>query len=125
MVNYDSGVRVKGVNVKIGQVSKITQISARMLRYYEGKGLLFPHRHDSGYREYTSDMVETVQKIKILSEIGFTLEVIRPLLGCTVQKSKDQPICSAMKQNIENKINEIDFKIKELNKVKESLYSYL
>ncbi|WP_244893587.1 MerR family DNA-binding transcriptional regulator [Gilliamella apicola] len=36
--------------MKIGELSKLSQISVRMLRYYEEEGLLSPKRTVSGYR---------------------------------------------------------------------------
>ena len=40
---------------KIGEFSKLTQVSVRMLRYYEKAGLLKPAEidHFTGYRYYT------------------------------------------------------------------------
>ena len=38
--------------MKIGELSKLSQISIRMLRYYEEAGLLSPKRTVSGYRQF-------------------------------------------------------------------------
>ncbi|MFQ8582560.1 MAG: MerR family DNA-binding transcriptional regulator [Holdemania massiliensis] len=46
---------------KIGEFSKLTQISIRMLRYYDEMGLLKPATIDptNGYRMYTSAQIRS------------------------------------------------------------------
>ncbi len=53
--------------MKIGELTQRTGISVRMLRYYEGQGLLNPHRRESGYREYSENDVLTVDRLSTLS----------------------------------------------------------
>ncbi|MGI5520237.1 MerR family DNA-binding transcriptional regulator [Micromonospora sp. CA-259024] len=50
-------VRVKGGNVRIGELSKRSLVPVRMLRYYEERGLLSPQRGTNGYREYSESDV--------------------------------------------------------------------
>lgn len=38
--------------MKIGELSKLSQSSVRMFRYYEEEGLLSPKRTVSGYRQF-------------------------------------------------------------------------
>ncbi len=66
--------------MKIGELSRRTGVSVRMLRYYEGEGLLAPPRTDSGYRDYGPAEEETVRRIKMLGAAGMTLETIQQLL---------------------------------------------
>jgi len=46
---------------KIGEFSKLTQVSIRMLRYYDETGLLKPAQIDqfTGYRSYSVDQKQT------------------------------------------------------------------
>ena len=50
---------------QIGEFSKITQGSIRMLRYYDQNNLLHPAYVDaeSGYRLYTAYQIDRLQKI--------------------------------------------------------------
>jgi DNA-binding transcriptional MerR regulator len=67
---------------KIGEFSKLSNISVRSLRHYEGLGLLMPKEIDrfTGYRYYTTDQLATANKIRMLREVGFSLESIKGLL---------------------------------------------
>ena len=48
---------------KIGEFSKLTQVSIRMLRYYDEAGLLKPASTDpwTGYRMYSADQIPTLR----------------------------------------------------------------
>ena len=66
----------------IGRASKICDVSARMLRYYEQLGLITPDRisEETRYRYYTISTMRDVQAIRYLVEQGFSLEEIRQAL---------------------------------------------
>ncbi|RCX23033.1 DNA-binding transcriptional MerR regulator [Fontibacillus phaseoli] len=63
---------------KIGEFSKLTQVSIRMLRYYDETGLLKPARidNDSGYRYYSVEQISLLHKIIFLRDTGFTVSEI-------------------------------------------------
>lgn len=64
------------------QVSKMSGVSARTLRYYDEIGLLKPARiASSGYRIYGQDELDTLQQILFYKEMGFSLTDIRKLLS--------------------------------------------
>lgn len=66
---------------KIGEFSRLTQISKRMLRYYDETNLLKPHRKDpTGYRLYELSQIPEINKIKTLRDLGFLIEEIRELV---------------------------------------------
>lgn len=67
---------------KISEFSKLSQISAKTLRYYDQIGLLKPSQIDSinGYRYYSADQLLRVNQIHTLKDLGFTLEQIIPIL---------------------------------------------
>ncbi|MFD5575536.1 MerR family DNA-binding transcriptional regulator, partial [Streptomyces cadmiisoli] len=46
----------------IGELSRRTGVSSRLLRYYEAQGLLDAERGPNGYRDYTADSVAAVRK---------------------------------------------------------------
>lgn len=47
------------------------------IRYYEKEGLLSPSRMENGYRDYTQEDLATLQKIKLLRRLQFSVEEIR------------------------------------------------
>ncbi len=64
------------------QVSKMSGVSARTLRYYDEIGLLKPARiASSGYRIYGQAELDTFQQILFYKEMGFSLTDIRKLLS--------------------------------------------
>ena len=67
----------------IGQVSKICDVSQRMLRYYEKVGLITPDHiaKPSHYRYYSVRTMQRVQVIRYLIDQGFRLEEISEALS--------------------------------------------
>jgi DNA-binding transcriptional MerR regulator len=67
---------------KIGEFSKLGQVSVRMLRHYDQLGLLTPNHTDqfTGYRYYTIDQLARLNRIVALKELGFSLEQVAQLL---------------------------------------------
>lgn len=64
---------------KIGDFSKIAQVSIRLLGYYDEIGLLKPAQIDgeSGYRYYTVEQLPQLNCILALKELGLSLDQIR------------------------------------------------
>ena len=64
---------------RVGEFSKITNLSIRTLRYYNDIGLLIPEEVDlfTNYRYYGKRNLEDVKIIEELKAVGFTLEEIR------------------------------------------------
>ncbi|GAT69380.1 MerR family transcriptional regulator [Planomonospora sp. ID91781] len=66
----------------IGELSRRTGVSTRLLRYYEEQGLLHPERDGNGYRRYRRESVERVARIRELLDAGLPTETIRDFLPC-------------------------------------------
>ena len=60
---------------KIGEFSKLSRISIRMLRHYDEIGLLVPEETDpwTGYRRYAAAQLMTANRITALRGLGFSL----------------------------------------------------
>ncbi len=67
---------------KIGEFSQMAQISTRMLRHYDKLGLLQPSvvDHFTGYRYYTLEQIQRLNRILALKDLGFSLTEIGGLL---------------------------------------------
>ncbi|SHJ96269.1 MerR family transcriptional regulator [Desulforamulus aeronauticus] len=63
---------------RIGEFSKLTQITIRMLRYYDEVGLLKPAEIDpgTGYRMYSVEQIPILNKIIYLRDSGFNVSEI-------------------------------------------------
>ena len=67
---------------KIGEFSKMMQVTVKTLRHYEQKGLLVPDEVDewTGYRYYSIVQMQRLNTIRGLQRQGFTLDEIKELL---------------------------------------------
>lgn len=63
---------------RIGEFSKLTQVSIRMLRYYDEVGLLKPAEVDkwTGHRSYSVDQIPRLNKILYLRDSGLNVSEI-------------------------------------------------
>ena len=67
--------------LKIGEFSRLMQVTVKTLRHYEQKELLIPNEVDewTGYRYYSIGQMQKLNSIRHLQQLGFTLEEIRDL----------------------------------------------
>lgn len=68
--------------LRIGDFSKLSRVSIRMLRHYDKIGLLVPEEVDesTGYRYYSESQLPLAEKIQVLKTMGFGLSVIGEIL---------------------------------------------
>jgi len=106
--------------MKIGALASTVGIDIQTLRYYESQGLLNePQRLQNGYRDYPQDAVTNLNFIKKAKLVGFTLKEIKELLA--IQVTKDEHTCQEVKSYTQIKLDEIENKLAELNKIKFAL----
>ena len=65
--------------MKINQVEQAIGITKKNIRFYEDEGLLKPTRVANGYRDYSSEDLETLRQIKLLRKLDIPIEEIRRL----------------------------------------------
>ncbi len=105
--------------MKIGELSKKSGAGIETIRYYERKGLLAdPVRSPSGYRHYEASVVERLQFIRRAKELGFTLAEIKEILALWFDANTR---CEHVRQRAEQKIADIEEKVRSLHKMKRSL----
>lgn len=70
--------------LKIGEFSKLSRVSIRMLRHYDEIGLLKPAYidPDSGYRYYAEHQLTAAGRITALKDMGFGLSSMAQILAC-------------------------------------------
>ncbi len=106
----------------ISELSRQTGLTIHTLRYYENYGL-FHGKADEGvktnnYKQYDERLVEKIALIKEAKEIGFTLAEIKKLLDSWFN---DQLPMEKKVEVLEDKIEEIDAKILQLQQVRKFL----
>lgn len=74
--------------LKIGDFSKLSRISIRMLRYYDEMGLLVPKQtdHYTNYRYYNEEQLADAGRIISLKNMGFSLSTMKEIM-----KNYDDP----------------------------------
>lgn len=101
-----------------GQVAEQAGVNIHTVRYYEKRGLLpKPPRTSSGYRKYAPEHVSHIRFIKRAQDLGFTLEEINELLSMRA----DPDSGSEVRAKTEEKVQEIDEKIRDLQRIREKL----
>lgn len=107
----------------IKDISDITGIPSRTIRYYESIGFLTKaKRNKSNYRIYTEEDIKIINFIKKSKLLGFSLDEIKSLLN--IKENGNSP-CKKVIELIENHIIEIDKRIKEMNDFKNRLENTL
>lgn len=70
---YEDAEVLKRLVVGIGEVSEISGVPQRQLRYWEDKGIISPVEPGSGVRRYDYPTVKRVLLVKELVDEGYTL----------------------------------------------------
>ena len=106
--------------ITIGKLAKRADVNIETIRYYERRGLIpKPHRRDSGYREYSDETTKRILFIKRAKDLGFSLNEIDELLSLKISPGTT---CSDVKSKAEEKIADIESKIKILQRMKKALF---
>ncbi|GCE16584.1 MerR family transcriptional regulator [Dictyobacter kobayashii] len=93
---------------RIGEFSKIAQVSGRLLRYYDEIGLLSPEATDpeSGYRFYSAQQLPRLNHILVLKELGLSLEQIARLVDQNTSIDEMRGMLALRKAQIEQTVQE-------------------
>ena len=105
--------------ITTGELASRGGVNLATIRFYERRGLLpKPPRTASGYRVFPGESVQRIRFIKHAQSLGFSLEEVRELLGLWLDTHTK---CSDVRQRAEQKITQIEDKIKALHAVKKAL----
>ncbi|OTG80348.1 Cu(I)-responsive transcriptional regulator [Acinetobacter sp. ANC 4648] len=105
--------------MNIGQVSKQSGISSKMIRYYEEIGLIdVAKRSDAGYRIYTEQDLKTLNFIKHARDLGFSSEQMKELISLWKNTGRTS---AEVKQLASKHIEALNQKIKTLQEMVDTL----
>jgi Cu(I)-responsive transcriptional regulator len=105
--------------MNIGQASRATGVSNKMIRYYESVGLIRPaDRTDSNYRDFGERDVRELQFIRRARDLGFPVEEIGHLLS--LWRDRDRP-SREVKAIAEKHVADLDARIAEMQAMADAL----
>lgn len=102
----------------IGPLAKMAGVGVETIRFYQREGLLRVPDKIGAFKKYTNQDAQLVNFIKKAQELGFSLKEIKDILQLN---QKPKSTCAAVKEKADQKIAEIDLKIKNLKKIRKSL----
>jgi len=94
--------------LKIGDFSRLSQVSVDTLRHYDTLGLLKPAEVDSatGYRYYAYHQLGRLNRILALKDLGLSLEQIAPMLAGEISAEQIQGMLKLKRAEIESHIDQ-------------------
>ena len=106
-------------SVNIGQASKASGVSAKMIRHYEEVGLIpAASRTESGYRQYNEAEVHSLRFIRHARDLGFSIAQIGELVGLWQNRRRSS---SRVKALALAHVAELERKVANLQAMKETL----
>ncbi|KAB7671854.1 MerR family transcriptional regulator [Bacillus sp. B1-b2] len=102
--------------MRIGQVAKLSGLSTRTIDYYTSQKLLPVTRSASNYRLYKEDVLQTLERIKILKNQRMSIEEIRKVLE-SGENEGIQPIMNEVQSEIQclhKKLTSLEEKMKDV-----------
>lgn len=100
---------------RIGEFSRLTQVSVRMLRYYDETGLLKPAETDkfTNYRLYSTEQIPVLNKIIFLRDLGFEVSEITAAL----KSWNNESVTALLEQKKFSILDTIQSEQKKLDKI--------
>jgi len=106
--------------LRIGQVSDLSQLPVKTIRFYEDRGLIQAARRTSGgFRLFNPTVLSRLSFIKRSQALGLSLNDIQDIF--TIADSGERP-CKNVRHKFKAKIVEIEERIQQLEKLKEQLH---
>ncbi|QDT47349.1 HTH-type transcriptional regulator ZntR [Symmachiella dynata] len=107
----------------ISQLAKAAEIPTTTVRYYERIGLVEPDNRSQGnYRLYSGESLNKLKFIRAAQAIGFTLDDVKALLS---DDDGGIPTCGNVQRLIEERLADIDQRLKDLRRVRKVLKNAL
>ena len=109
--------------LKIGDFSKISRVSIRMLRHYDDIGLLKPAETDAftGYRYYREDQLLVIGRITSLRDMGFSLADIVRILEVYDDREQMESFFSAREEELTRLSKETEYRLMLLETARKRL----
>lgn len=107
----------------IGRVAKKIGLTPDAIRFYERNALLpRPPRTAGGFRQYAETDVETLEFIRRVQALGFTLKEVRDLLKLRHERLQ---ACAPVRLRLRQKLSDVRSKLSDLARLRRELRSAL
>lgn len=109
--------------LKIGDFSKLSRVSIRMLRHYDDIGLLKPAEIDefTGYRYYHEEQLFVIGRITALKDMGFALADIIKMLEAYDDKNKLDDFFLRKQEELAEDVKQTEYKLMLLDSARKRL----
>ena len=111
--------------MRIGLIAEKTGVSRDTIRLYENMGLLTgitrPHKYNN-YKEYAEENIERIQLIIMMKNLGLRLKECKQVL---LAMENEEFNLDFQKEFLQNKMEEIDRKVKDLLQLRKTLSVFL
>jgi Cu(I)-responsive transcriptional regulator len=104
--------------MNISDVSDLSGLPAKTIRYYEDIGLVRPARGANGYRRFNETDVHKLAFLARARSLGFTIEDCRALLALYEDRARAS---ADVKRVAEEHLDSVDRKIRELKAMRATL----
>lgn len=101
--------------MNIGDISELSELPAKTIRYYEDIGLVRPARSANGYRDFDETDLHKLVFVGRARSLGFGIEDCRLLLSLYEDRSRESADVKAI---AESHLDAIDKKIAELERLR-------
>ena len=107
------------MEIRIGELAKLTGCEVVTIRYYEKEGLLLePARSGGNFRLYDDAHIERLQFIRHCRSLDLTLGEIRSLLGLRDNPTED---CGEVNALLDAHIRRVEVRVEALLQLKQHL----
>lgn len=104
--------------ITIGKLAILASVGVETIRFYQRRELLREPKKTDAFRTYSIEDAQRIIFIKRAQDLGFTLNEVKELLELNV---KPRNTCAAVKNKTDQKLSEINNKIADLQRMKDSL----
>jgi MerR family transcriptional regulator, copper efflux regulator len=109
--------------LRIGELSRQSQVPIKTIRYYEELGLLqSSERTSGGFRLFKPDALTRLAFVKRAQALGLSLQEIHHILE--VHDQGQRP-CHEVKQTLQEKVEQIEERIQELSLLRQELLALI
>lgn len=109
-------MRVRTEQLTIGRLARAAEVGIETVRYYQSIGLLPVPESSGAYRYYPASLVDRIRFVKRGQQLGLSLTEIAELI-----RLNDGAHRSSIRQIAKHRLEEIEHRIEDLEKIRTAL----